>query len=301
MTDPVPSRAAKIWRRTLTGAVLGGAVIGGLWLASRSADGLVVALVGGALSVAASWELSRMGSLRSSGLWASVVGPLLLALVTLWACVSAVALDLGFERAWTMEPSASLAAMPLWQRAVLAAGLAFVGWLLGRVTPSRVSSLPALLAVVLALWVAVPLAWLWDVWAGYGTAGLTALIVLSKVGDIAGYYGGNALGKRHPLPNLSPNKTVEGFACSALAGVVTGVVFTSTGVLAGTVVDGFLVGLSLNVAAQLGDLAESWVKRRFGVKDSGTAFGASGGVLDVVDSLLLTTPVALATWPWLLG
>ena len=46
---------------------------------------------------------------------------------------------------------------------------------------------------------------------------------------------------------------------------------------------------------------ESWIKRRTGVKDSSTAFGPSGGVLDQIDSLLFSVPVALLAWPVLLG
>ena len=60
---------------------------------------------------------------------------------------------------------------------------------------------------------------------------------------------------------------------------------------------GAFAGLALNLAAQGGDLLESLVKRRYGVKDSGTLFGPSGGVLDVVDSLLLTIPLALVLLP----
>jgi len=63
------------------------------------------------------------------------------------------------------------------------------------------------------------------------------------------------------------------------------------------VLGGALAGLSLNLAAQAGDLFESGVKRRFGVKDSGALFGPSGGVLDVVDSLLATVPLALVVLP----
>jgi phosphatidate cytidylyltransferase len=64
---------------------------------------------------------------------------------------------------------------------------------------------------------------------------------------------------------------------------------------------GAAFGAVINLAAQAGDLFESWIKRRSGVKDSGTWFGPSGGVLDLVDSLLFTIPVALLTWPLLLG
>ena len=61
----------------------------------------------------------------------------------------------------------------------------------------------------------------------------------------------------------------------------------------GQVALGAVVGGLINVAAQAGDLSESWVKRKAGVKDSSTLVGPSGGVLDVIDSLLVAAPVAL--------
>ena len=105
---------------------------------------------------------------------------------------------------------------------------------------------------------------------------------------------------RHPFPGISPNKTVAGCVASLVAGVVAGALFAAfdypvdwkAGILGGA-----LLGLALNLAAQAGDLFESWVKRRAGVKDSSTIFGPSGGVLDVVDSLLFTVPLALLVLP----
>jgi phosphatidate cytidylyltransferase len=67
------------------------------------------------------------------------------------------------------------------------------------------------------------------------------------------------------------------------------------------VLGGALVGTCINVASQAGDLFESWVKRRACVKDSSTWLGPSGGVLDVVDSLLFSVPTALIVWPILLS
>ena len=64
---------------------------------------------------------------------------------------------------------------------------------------------------------------------------------------------------------------------------------------------GALAGAVLNIAAQAGDLLESAAKRAGSVKDSGTWFGPSGGVLDLVDSLLLGVPVAVLVWPLLLA
>ena len=89
---------------------------------------------------------------------------------------------------------------------------------------------------------------------------------------------------------------------SLVAGTAVGGGLAGAGLLpAGSlgVLGGLLAGLVLNLAAQAGDLLESCVKRRSGVKDSGRLMGASGGLLDVVDSLLLTVPATVCGWPWI--
>lgn len=161
--------------------------------------------------------------------------------------------------------------------------------------------------LLLALWVAplllLPLPWLWHIWQDYGSSGLIALILLAKIGDIAGYYVGSAIGVRRPFPGISLGKTVAGCWGSFAAGTLAGGALVAGGVLPeGTlgVWGGFAAGGAVNLGAQAGDLLESWIKRRAGVKDSGTWFGPSGGVLDLVDSLLLAVPVALVSWPLLL-
>lgn len=150
------------------------------------------------------------------------------------------------------------------------------------------------------LWLLVPLPALVHVWWNYDLGGLVALLVLSKVGDIAGYYVGNAIGKHHPFPNLSKGKTVEGCVGSLVAGTLAGAVFVWLGHLPDFpfgLLGGCAAGLVVNLAAQAGDLLESAVKRNAGVKDSSTWFGPSGGVLDLVDSVLFTVPAALVVWP----
>lgn len=157
-------------------------------------------------------------------------------------------------------------------------------------------------------WIAVPLPALWTFWASSGgledpalrTKSLVALIVLSKIGDTAGYYAGNAFGRSHPFKSISPGKTTEGCVASLVAAVLAAYLLQRFGVLptGGMGVAGALVaGAAINVAAQAGDLVESWVKRRAGVKDSSRVFGPSGGLLDQVDSLLLSAPVAVLIWP----
>jgi phosphatidate cytidylyltransferase len=179
-----------------------------------------------------------------------------------------------------------------WRFAVPAAAAAGVGLLLARGRPG---------AALYALWIGVPLALLVLWTATHGHLALGALLVLSKVGDVAGYYGGRRFGRRHPFPRLSPGKTVEGCAFSLLAAVVAGALLASAGAFdqVSTIASGALAGLLVNLAAQAGDLFESAVKRGAGVKDSGALMGASGGLLDVLDSLLFTLPVAWLCVPLL--
>jgi phosphatidate cytidylyltransferase len=160
----------------------------------------------------------------------------------------------------------------------------------------------------IAIWIGplltLPLVWLWHVWDGWGTRGLVALVLLAKVGDIAGYYVGSAIGVRRPFPRISPGKTVAGCWASFAVGTLAGGALVTGGVLpAGShgVWGGFTAGAAVNLAAQAGDLLESWLKRGAGVKDSGSWFGPSGGVLDLVDSLLLAVPAALVFWPLVLA
>ena len=121
-------------------------------------------------------------------------------------------------------------------------------------------------------------------------------VALTWVADTAAYFGGRALGKRPLSPVISPNKTVEGALAALLAGPVGAVVYgyvllprlgASLGVY------GLLVlGLVVAVAATIGDLAESALKRECGVKDSSALLPGHGGLLDRMDSLLWSIPAA---------
>ncbi|MCY2960514.1 MAG: phosphatidate cytidylyltransferase [Planctomycetota bacterium] len=159
-----------------------------------------------------------------------------------------------------------------------------------------------LVVLGLAVWLLPPLPALWGIWQAVGTSGLVALLALSKIGDTAGYYVGGAIGKSHPFPRISPGKTTAGCVASFVAATALGGALWAAGVLPEGrfgLAGGLLAGALLNVAAQAGDLLESWVKRRAGVKDSSNCFGPSGGLLDQLDSLLLSIPMALLTWPFL--
>ena len=122
-------------------------------------------------------------------------------------------------------------------------------------------------------------------------------IVLTICSDIGGYFTGITLARNggHKMaPVISPKKTWEGLAGSALATIVAGAILLPA-LLHGYWWQGVIVGAAALIAAVVGDLAESMIKRDLGVKDMGTLLPGHGGVLDRLDSLLLCAPVV-----WLL-
>jgi phosphatidate cytidylyltransferase len=119
-------------------------------------------------------------------------------------------------------------------------------------------------------------------------------IILAVCSDVGGYAAGILLGHHLMAPAISPKKTWEGFGGSAFACLVGGAITMPT-LLGGAVWQGILVGAAVLAAATLGDLAESMMKRDLGIKDMGSVLPGHGGVLDRIDSLLLSAPVV-----WLL-
>jgi len=123
----------------------------------------------------------------------------------------------------------------------------------------------------------------------YGARLIAYFIFVVKASDIGAYLVGIKYG-RHPLiPRISPNKSIEGF--------IGAILFSLTAAYIGAPYIPVLslryipaIGLILGILAQFGDLAESVLKRDCGFKDSGTTIPGLGGVLDLVDSLLLSLP-----------
>jgi len=129
--------------------------------------------------------------------------------------------------------------------------------------------------------------------ASDGAARVIVFIGVTICSDIGGFAVGVLLG-RHPMsPSISPKKSWEGAAGSALACVAGGVAGVM-GLLGGSWWAGGLLGLALVVSATVGDLTESTIKRDLGIKDMGSILPGHGGFMDRMDSLLLSAPVAWA-------
>jgi phosphatidate cytidylyltransferase len=125
---------------------------------------------------------------------------------------------------------------------------------------------------------------------------LAALTVLLAVwaGDTLAYLGGRLIGRHKMAPSTSPGKTWEGFVVGSAATIfVCFVALYHQHFL--TIRESILLGAVLAVAAPLGDLFESLLKRDMDVKDTGRLLGGHGGMLDRVDALLFAGPAAYFT------
>jgi len=129
----------------------------------------------------------------------------------------------------------------------------------------------------------------------HGGGLVVAILLGTFVGDTAAYLGGRVFGRRRLAPRVSPNKTWEGLAF----GVVTAVFVVWWYGLGADWMGGqrgALLGVGVALAAPLGDLFESKVKRDAGEKDAGTLFGPHGGALDRLDAALFSLVTGYYLW-----
>ena len=155
------------------------------------------------------------------------------------------------------------------------------------------SSRPA--PLIGALWIGAPLACLLEmaISTEVGVHSVLWLLLVVKGNDSGAYLIGRRFGKT-PLSSLSPKKTVEGALGGLLVGGAIGYgYFQFVPIVPLGPLGAMLMAISMGVCGQLGDLVESGVKRALGVKDSGRLVPTYGGALDMVDSLLLASPVLL--------
>jgi phosphatidate cytidylyltransferase len=131
----------------------------------------------------------------------------------------------------------------------------------------------------------------------YGAGWALVALAVCWGGDIGGYIVGRAWGRRALVPRISPRKTVEGTAGSLITGIGLAWVVKSAFGLAGDAIAFTMIAVIACVLGILGDLAESWLKRRAGKEHSGNVFGPEGGMLDVLDGLLVVSPALYVLAP----
>ena len=124
----------------------------------------------------------------------------------------------------------------------------------------------------------------------HGDGLIVDVLVGTFLGDTAAYFGGRYYGTRPLAPSISPNKTFEGLVAGILGGTAA---FWAAGLYQDwlTGPHALLIGFLVALAAPIGDLFESAVKRDLDVKDTGRLFGAHGGVLDRLDAAIFTVVV----------
>jgi phosphatidate cytidylyltransferase len=147
-----------------------------------------------------------------------------------------------------------------------------------------------------AFWLGIPLALaLWLQQLPHGDMVIIDVLLGTFLGDTFAMFGGKLFGRTKMAPALSPNKTMEGLAIGMLGATLT-VWFAGLYQDWITGQNALLLGIAVAVAAPIGDVFESYIKRDFGVKDSGRAFGAHGGAMDRADAALFTLVVGYFVW-----
>lgn len=148
-------------------------------------------------------------------------------------------------------------------------------------------------ATVLAAipYLVAPLAMMAFIRRDYGPGALMMMIGVIVVSDSAQYYTGRAFGRRKLAPVISPKKTVEGAIGGAIIATIAGVLFARLWLPEAPMGAAAIASLAMAIAGMAGDLFESALKRRAGIKDSGKLIPGHGGILDRIDSWLFAAPV----------
>jgi phosphatidate cytidylyltransferase len=194
--------------------------------------------------------------------------------------------------------------------ALVGAELSGIGWMVGgalltlalafllkAISGARAAATAAVSSTVMgAVWIGCGLAFLLLLRAlpAHGMLAVYTLLLAVWAGDTLAYFGGRLLGRHKMAPHTSPGKTWEGFAFGTAATVfVAFVALYKSDFL--TIPQSIVLGVVLAIAAPLGDLFESLLKRDAGVKDSGSLLGGHGGMLDRLDAFFFAAPAAYFT------
>lgn len=259
-----------LWQRILTGVIGVPFILWAVW------DGKAVFLlfIEGLLGVGL-WEFRSLAAHRGVNLSLPVflIGGLSLPILAYtgqgWPLILAVILVVSL---WEITRYIFTGkGSPLSQASFASFGLLYVGGTLLLLLSLRGMSLPAAYLAFLAAW----------------------------INDTAAYFVGVTLGRHKLAPLVSPKKSIEG-ALGALLGSIL-LAWAARSFFGWTILQTVLFGVVSSLAAQLGDLLESAMKRDAGVKDSGWILLGHGGVLDRFDSLFLVIPVVYGFIWWMIG
>ena len=259
-------------QRVITAIILASLFLAALFKLPASGWSVLVGLV----VMQGAWEWSRLAKMRKSAVWIYMAAMLISYVALLWMYLNFLPQQKHQVQIVIYGVSAAfwLLLVPLWLKGICKTQspslLAVVGWIV---------LLPTAMAM-LDLRAENPQPW----W-------LLGVMGLVWVADISAYFSGRKFGKNKLAPGISPGKTWEG-----VAGAVLGVLVYVVLVMAGSgmtqqylLIIFALVGVALSV---VGDLFESAIKRQAGVKDSGTLLPGHGGLLDRIDALTSTLPLA---------
>jgi phosphatidate cytidylyltransferase len=254
MVQTAHGKWSDLWVRSLSAAVLTPVALAALWF-----GGLAWAALVGLAMAGLGYEWARLAAAgarpRGALSWISV----LLSVVWVITCLAG--------------PPAALAALAVFTLIML--------WLAGRFAAA---GLPyAALGGISLLWLRVQ--------PNYGFGDTLVVVAVIWGTDIGAYVVGRVIGGKKLAPRISPGKTWSGSIGGLLVGAVAGGI--AVAVLHGNFGLAILIGACLSVAAQAGDLAESAIKRKLGVKDSGDTIPGHGGLFDRLDGFLAAAPLAV--------
>ncbi len=246
-----------------------GVVMIGVALGATAAGGWWFRLLAAAAAAIMTVEWADMH--RVPRHWAYLGGGLLAAMLLAGA-------EYLYPAALWVEEADAATFQPIWLGFLMVAGAAGAAGLASR----RLTMAGGLLYIGLPSFAMIAMSWVWEVLVFW-------VFIVTWATDILAYFAGRTIGGPKLAPRISPNKTWAGLA----GGVIGAGLF---GWAAATWFEMeplfFWLGAPMGLIAQAGDLYESWLKRRAGVKDSGALLPGHGGVLDRLDGLLA---VALAT------
>ena len=294
--------------RLMVGTLLIAALVGLCWLDHRAAvpgTWLLPVLV--AFTTLASQELLTLFAAKGlRPVAASVYAGNLLVVLSPWAASAARNLESSNASAIGDSIASGLAAEFVLAALAIAVALALLGEMArfggpGRAAENLGASVFAIVYLGLLLSFAVRLR------LEQGVGALASLLIVVKMGDTGAYFCGKVFGSHRMSPRLSPSKTVEGaigaivFSAAASWAVFQWLVplVSPPGRIANGPGSSFAAigfGVVLGVVGIVGDLAESLLKRDAACKDSSSWVPGLGGVLDMLDSILLAAPVAFACW-----